>query len=159
MVADHGHGKVGAVLAAIFFRQGKPQMTRLVGTAPHLGQQFFPLVARQTLIIPVGAGMFAPVVEEALIIVLRLKRLDFLLDEVIQHGEIVGDLLGNPEIHELPPSLPPSLIAGGGVLDVDARHYRPRSSYEKGKACRRREYGAGTLGKAKQKSCVKVLSA
>ena len=114
MIADHGHGEVGAVLAAIFLRQGKTQMPRLVGTLAHLAKQFLPVMARQALIIPVGAGMFAAMIEETLIVVLRLKRLDFLLDEIVQNGEIVGDLLGNPEIHEMPPSLPPVHSFAGG---------------------------------------------
>ena len=99
MFADHGHAEIGAALTAIFLRQCITQMARLVGEFAHLAEQFFPLMARQALIVPIGAGMLATVVEKALIIVLRLKRLDFLFNEIVEHREVVGELLGDREIH------------------------------------------------------------
>ncbi len=36
--------------------------------------------------------MLAAVVEEALIVVLRLQRLDYLVDEIVEHMEIVGNV-------------------------------------------------------------------
>jgi hypothetical protein len=73
MMADHRHGEVGAVLAAKFFRDGKAEMPGGIGKAAHLAQQFFPVVARQAVIVPIGAGMFAAMIEEPFIIVLRLQ--------------------------------------------------------------------------------------
>ncbi len=94
MLADHGHGQIGAVLAAKLLGQGKTQVTGLVGALLGFGQQFFPLVARQAAIVIVGACPFTAMVEEALVVVLRLQRNDFGLDEGIQFGQIVGDLCG-----------------------------------------------------------------
>ena len=52
-------------------------------------------------IFEIGARPFAAMVEEAVIVVLRLQRLDFLLDEVVDAHQQIGDLLGNRKIHVL----------------------------------------------------------
>jgi hypothetical protein len=39
----------------------------LVGAALGLAQQLFPFFARQAAVVPVGAGVFAAMVEEALV--------------------------------------------------------------------------------------------
>ena len=84
MLADDRHGEVGAVLAAQLLGQAEAQMARLVGAAPHLGQQLLPFVARLAVIVPVGAGMLAAMVEEADIVVLALERPDLALDEGVE---------------------------------------------------------------------------
>ena len=76
------------------------EMARLVGAPFHLGQQFFPFVARLAVIVPVGAGVLAAMVEEADVVVLALERPDLPLDERIQLAQIGRDLRGNLEIHE-----------------------------------------------------------
>jgi hypothetical protein len=49
-------------------------------------------------------------VEEADIVVLFFQRLDFVLDELVEHHQIVGYFLGNIEIHVArPPDLRPGL--------------------------------------------------
>ena len=94
MLADHRHPKVRAILSAKFLGQGKAEVTGLVGEALGFAQKLFPLVARQALIVPIGAGMFAAMVKEALIVVFGLKRLDLGLDERVEHAKIVNQFLG-----------------------------------------------------------------
>ena len=50
----------------------------------------FPFVARQALIVEIGARVFAAVVEEADIVVRLLERLDLGFDELVEFGQI-GD--------------------------------------------------------------------
>src|SRR5690606_30291137 len=69
------------------------------GATAHLAEQRLPFMARQALIVPVGAGMLAAMIEKALIVVLRLKRLDLRFDEGVEHLQIVGDLPGDRKIH------------------------------------------------------------
>ena len=78
-------------------------MTRRISPSAHLAQELFPLLARQTLIVPICPRMLAAMIEEPLIVVLRLQRLDFLVDEVVKHGQIVGDLPRDGEIHYASP--------------------------------------------------------
>ena len=99
MLADDRHGEVGAVLAAQLLGQAEAQMAGLVGAAAHLGQKRLPFVARLAVIVPVGAGMLAAMVEEADIVVLALERPDLALDEGVELAQIGRDIGGNVEIH------------------------------------------------------------
>ena len=74
-------------------------MAGLVGAAAHLGQQLFPFVARLAVVVPVGAGMLAAMVEEADVVVLALERPDLALDEVVELDQVGRDVGGNVEIH------------------------------------------------------------
>src|SRR5258708_21608083 len=74
-------------------------MPGLIGAAPCLAHHPPPLGARQPAVVEIGARPFAPVVEEALVVVLRLKRLDLGLDEAIEFGEISRQLRRYVEIH------------------------------------------------------------
>ena len=76
VLADHGHAEVGALLAAVLLRERVAVVTGLVGDVAHLAQQRLPLLVGQAAAIPVGAGVFAAVVEEADVVVLVLDRLD-----------------------------------------------------------------------------------
>src|SRR5579864_2505490 len=98
MLADDGHGEVRAVLAAERLRQGEAEMSGTVGAAPHLRQELFPFPPRRAVLLPIGAGVFAPVVEE--LHVVALERLDLALDELVERGELPCDLRGNGKIHE-----------------------------------------------------------
>ncbi len=99
VLADHGHAEVGAVLAAELFREGIAVVARGVGETAGLVQQQFPLLVGQTTALPVGARVLSPVVEEADVVVLLLERFDLALDEVVQLEEVVGQVLGNLEVH------------------------------------------------------------
>ena len=99
VLADHRHPEIGAILAAIGGWQGEAIVPRLVGQLAGLGQQLFPLVFRQTAAVPVGAGPFAAVVEEALIVVARLQRRDLAIDEGVELGEIGRELRRQVEVH------------------------------------------------------------
>src|SRR5713226_2693697 len=99
MLADDRHSEVGALLAAQLFRQSEAQMSGLVGTAAHLGQKRLPFMPRLAVIVPVGAGVLAAMVEEADIVVLALERPDLALDERVELSQIRRDVGGNVEIH------------------------------------------------------------
>ena len=99
MLADQRHGEVRPVLAAQRLGQAEAQVAGLVGAALHLGQKLFPIVPGLAVIVPVGAGMLAAVVEEADVVVLALQRPDLALDEGVELGQIGRDLGGNGEIH------------------------------------------------------------
>jgi hypothetical protein len=99
MLADDRHGEVGAVLAAEFLGQRVTIVTGLVGQPLHLAQQIFPFVARQALVLEIGTRPFAAMVEEALVVVLRLQRFDLALDELVELDQVGGDIGRNAEIH------------------------------------------------------------
>ena len=101
--ADYRHPQVRAALAAVFLRPGKTQVTGLVGNRACFGEQLLPFLARQTVVVPVGAGVFAAMIEEADVIVAVLDRHDLLLDELVEFIEIILKLLWNLEIHRLSP--------------------------------------------------------
>ena len=56
-------------------------------------------MAWQALIVPIGAGVFAAVVKEALIVILGLKRLNLFFDKGIEHSQIICECLGQGKIH------------------------------------------------------------
>ena len=70
-----------------------------VGAIPGLGQKGLPLGAGQAVVVPVGAGVFAAVVEEALVVVLRLQRRDLGFDEAVKLVQIGGHVRRHVEIH------------------------------------------------------------
>ncbi len=114
MLPDHRHPQVGAVLAAEFLGQGEAQMAGLVGAPLGLAHQRLPLRPRQAVIVEVGARPLAAVIEEPLVVVLRLQRLDLGLDEGVEHAQIVGQVLGDVEIHHGSP-FKAALGAGFGL--------------------------------------------
>ena len=93
MLANDRHPEVGAVLAAIAFRDRETQMAGGVGEIFRLAQQRFPFMPRQPAIVEIGARPFAAVVEEADIVVGLLERLDLARDELVEFVEI-GDQVG-----------------------------------------------------------------
>ena len=103
MLADQRHGEVGAILAAQRLGQAEAQVAGLVGAALHLGQKLFPFVAGLAVVVPVGPGMLAAVVEEADVVVLPLQRPDLALDEGVELDDIGRDVGGNGEIHGVLP--------------------------------------------------------
>ena len=90
MLADDCHPEIGAVLAAIAFRNCKAQVSRLVGEILHPAQQRLPFVPRQPALVEIGARPFAAMIEEADIVIGVLDRLDLARDELIEFAEI-GD--------------------------------------------------------------------
>ena len=99
MLANDGHAEVSAILTAKLLGQGITIMTRRVGAPAHLPKELLPLVPGQTAVLEIGPGPFAPMVEEALVVVLRLERLDFRLDEFIEGCQIGLKFCWNFEIH------------------------------------------------------------
>ena len=67
------HPEVGAVLAAELLRERIAVVAGRVGPAAGLAQQRLPLVVGQPAAVPVGAGVLAAMVEEALVVVLLLR--------------------------------------------------------------------------------------
>ena len=74
-------------------------MPRGIGLARRGAEKLFPLVARQPLIVPIGARMFAAVVEKADIVVGVLERLDLGLDKRIELVQIRLQIGGHRKIH------------------------------------------------------------
>jgi hypothetical protein len=87
-------------------------MTRLISELLGLAQEVFPFRTGQSVIVEISASPFTPVIEEADIVVLLLQRLDLLLDEIVEHHEIIGNVLRNIEIHYGPPCPAYFLVSG-----------------------------------------------
>jgi hypothetical protein len=102
VLADHRHAQVGAVPAAVLFRERVPEVAGRVGAPARLGQQRLPLAAGQPAAVPVGPGVLPAVVEEPLVVVLPLERLDLALDELVEFGQVVAQVLGEGEVHGSP---------------------------------------------------------
>src|ERR1700683_3810428 len=105
VLADDRHRQVGAVLAAVFFRQRVAIVAGLVGAPAHLTQQRFPFVTRQTVAFEVGARPFAAVIEKTDVVVFAFERLDFFFDERVQLGQVGGHIGRNIKIHGITPQL------------------------------------------------------
>ena len=75
VLADDGHPEVGAVLAAVLLGEGVAVVAGGVGPAAHLAEQRLPLLVGQAAALPVGAGVLAAVVEEAVVVVLLWRGL------------------------------------------------------------------------------------
>jgi hypothetical protein len=58
--------------------------------AHHLGQQRLPFPVGQAVAVPVGARVFAPVIEETYVVALLLQGADLEFDELIQFREVGG---------------------------------------------------------------------
>ena len=99
MLADNGHPEIAAVLAAELARQRKAQVPGLVSPSSRLAQQRFPFGARQAAVVEIGARPFAPVVEEALVVVLRLQRHDLAFDEGVELAEVSHQFGRKVEVH------------------------------------------------------------
>ena len=102
VLADHRHAQVGAVPAAVLFRERVPEVAGRVGAPARLGQQRLPFAAGQAAAVPVGPGVFPAVVEEPFVVVLPLERLDLPLDELVEFGQVVAQVLGEGEVHGSP---------------------------------------------------------
>jgi hypothetical protein len=74
-------------------------MAGRVGPATGLGQKRLPFRAGQALIVPIGAGVLAAMVEEADIVVGPLQRLDLGLNETVQLTQIGDQVSGQGEVH------------------------------------------------------------
>src|SRR3546814_12778926 len=90
---------VRPVIAAICLRCRKAPVSCGVGFARRLFQECRPLGTRQALIVPVGARMFAAMVEEADIVVGLFQRLDLRFDEGIEFVQMGLQVGWNREIH------------------------------------------------------------
>src|ERR1700688_4044428 len=98
MLADNGHPQIGAILAAVAFRDGKAEMSRAVGEIFHSAQQRFPLMPRQPAIVEIGARPFAAMIEETDVVIGRLDRFYFLRDELVELREIGDEVSRQCEI-------------------------------------------------------------
>ena len=88
-----------ALAAAELLGQREAQPAGGVGPPAHLAQQLLPLLAGDAVVLEVGAGPLAAVVEEALVVVLRLERRDLRLDEVVELVERGLDVGRDVEVH------------------------------------------------------------
>ena len=99
MLADHRHPEVRAVLAAIALGGGEAPMARLVGAAGGFLQKLLPLVPGQPAALEVRARIFAAVIEEADVVVLRFERLDLGGDEGVEFIQVGLKVGGDGEVH------------------------------------------------------------
>src|SRR6185312_11368030 len=97
MLPDDGHVDVGAVATAQRRRQTVAQPPCLVGALAHLTEQVLPCACGDSAVVPVGAGIFAPLVE--VLHVLALERLDLALDELIDLIQYTRKVIRQREIH------------------------------------------------------------
>lgn len=91
------HVDVAAVATPQRRGQSVPQPARPVGPPPHLGQQVLPFAGGDPVVVPIGAGMLAALVE--ILDVLALQRFDLVLDERVHRGEHARKVFGQGEIH------------------------------------------------------------
>src|SRR6516162_4978036 len=103
MLADHGHPEIGAILAAIAFRNSVAQVARLVGEVLCLAQQRLPLLPRQATVLEIRARPFAAMIEKADVVVFLLERLDLLRDEAVEFVEIGDEVSRQCEVQGAPP--------------------------------------------------------
>ena len=75
-------------------------MTSLIGAAFGFTQEGFPFRAGQAVILKIGAGIFAAMVEKADIVVCLLEWMDFSFNERILFFEIGLQISWDIEIHE-----------------------------------------------------------
>src|SRR4051812_4854943 len=73
-------------------------MAGSVGAPAHLSQQRLPFMTRQSASFEIGPRPFAPMVEEADVVVFPFERLYLALDKVIQLAEIGLDLGRNIKV-------------------------------------------------------------
>ena len=90
--ADGSDHQVRGGLAAAAFRQTQAQVAGLVGAPLHLGDQIIPFLARDAVVVPIGARVLAAMVEK--LHILAFERLDLRLDERIQLGELLANRCG-----------------------------------------------------------------
>ena len=92
MLANHRHPQVRAAVAAVLARQREAIEAGAVSAAARFRQQLFPFASRQAAALEIGARPFAAMIEEALVVVLRLQRRDFRGDECIEPCEIAHQI-------------------------------------------------------------------
>jgi hypothetical protein len=117
VLANDGHAKVRAIVAAVLLRERIPVVAGRVRPSAHLGKKLLPLRVRQAAPVPVRPGILPAVVEEPLVVALGLERLDLPLDEVVQLGEVVDEVLRQVEVHGVSEAQradqPPSMVYDG----------------------------------------------
>ena len=116
VLADDGHIQVGSAPAADRLWKAVTQVSCRIGPAHHLPEQRLPLRSGQPAVVPVGAGVLAPVVE--VLDVLGLQRGDLCLDEAVKFAQVVGEFGGQIEVHQVP----------SGPVSVSMRFSRSYSS-------------------------------
>ena len=84
MLADDGHAQIGAVPPAVGLGGGVAVVAGGVRAMAGLHHQPLPTLVGQAAALPVGAGVLAPMVEEADVVVLPFQGLDLPFDEVVK---------------------------------------------------------------------------
>jgi hypothetical protein len=97
VLPDDRHVEVGAVAAAEARGQSVAQPACGVGAAAHLVEQVLPGALRYATVLPIGAGVLAPVVE--VLHVLGFQGLDLGVDERVHLGQQSGKVFWQSEIH------------------------------------------------------------
>lgn len=104
VLADYGHPEVctasgGVGAAAVLCGECSSVEAGGVGEGAGFGQEGFPRGMWEAAGVPVGAGVFAAVVEEAVVIVFVLEGEDLGGDEGVEGGEEGFEGGGDGEVH------------------------------------------------------------
>ena len=112
VLADHRHAQVGAVPAAV--PGGRvPVVAGRVGPTPGPRPAAPPTRGWAARRDPVGPGVLPAVIEEPDVVVLLLERPDLAVDELVEFGQVVPQVLGQGEVHVVSPLA--IIQAGPGV--------------------------------------------
>ena len=97
MLADRRDRQIGGCLTAAGFGQAVAEMPGAVGATLHLDDQRAPFRAWTPVLLPIGARILAPMVEE--LHVFALQRLDLGLDESVEFREFGRYFRRQFEVH------------------------------------------------------------
>lgn len=97
--ADDRHPEVAAVLAAVSFGQREAPEAGGVGATYAFGEEGFPVWVRKATVGPVGTGVFAPVVEEAVVVVRVLEGGYGGVGKGVKRVKVLDEVRGKVEIH------------------------------------------------------------
>ena len=99
---DDRHAEVRARLSPVLRGERVPVVAGGVSELAGPSEQLLPLLVRQPTPVPVGACVLPAMVEEPIVVVLLLEGFDLPLDELIEHGEVGGEIGRNIEVHRAP---------------------------------------------------------
>ena len=88
MLAYDSHPQIApssilAILSAVLLGEVQSKEAGFVGESARFCEQGFPFWPREAAVVPVCAGVLAPVVEEAVVVVAVLQGEDLVVDELV----------------------------------------------------------------------------
>jgi hypothetical protein len=80
-------------------REGKAVEACFICKASGFGEKGFPFMRGKAASFPIGAGGFAAVVEEAIVVSLVLEGKDGRMDECVEAGDVIEEFGWEIEVH------------------------------------------------------------